>query len=235
MRILKEKLVSIANGFTFFNLWKGDGSQVTVTPKVTEGINIASIDVDGETSELYAPEVIPTNIEVTQIQTEGTHIADITIDGNTTELYAPSGESPEPVVSGGNVKAWKLWSALTPGTTPIGAFTIDNLLDNIPQEDVEKYNISTLRDLDVLEVWFRYNSTNSWIKTVRCSLDGSEDSIRAAFANYSSTNTRIYTRVLTISAFDIEVANGIRFTQGSASSNNTDTAIPYRIVGYKFL
>lgn len=69
----------------------GGGSTVEVTPILTSGEHIADIEVDGVTSELYAPEPTePTEVEVTPIVTSGEHIADIEVNGVTSELYAPS-------------------------------------------------------------------------------------------------------------------------------------------------
>ena len=75
------------------NLGGGGGSTVEVTPILTSGEHIADIDVDGVTSELYAPEPTePTEVEVTPIVTSGAHIADIEVDGVTSELYAPTAD-----------------------------------------------------------------------------------------------------------------------------------------------
>lgn len=80
----------------------GGGSSVEVTPIVTSGEHIADIDVDGVTSELYAPEPTePTEVEVIPIVTSGAHIANIDIDGVTSELYAP--ESGATVYAGDGV------------------------------------------------------------------------------------------------------------------------------------
>lgn len=71
----------------------GGGSTVEVTPIVTSGEHIADIEVDGVTSELYAPTPpAPTEIEVTPIVTSGDHIADIEVNGVTSKLYAPKSE-----------------------------------------------------------------------------------------------------------------------------------------------
>lgn len=71
----------------------GGGSTVEVTPIITSGEHIADIDVDGVTSELYAPEPpTQTEVDVTPIITSGEHIADIEVDGVTAELYAPKNE-----------------------------------------------------------------------------------------------------------------------------------------------
>ena len=56
--ILKKGAQDIANAFTKWNLWRGGGgggSTVTVTPKTTEGVNIADITVDGVINQLFAP------------------------------------------------------------------------------------------------------------------------------------------------------------------------------------
>lgn len=76
----------------------GGGSTVEVTPILTSGEHIADIEVDGVTSELYAPEAAePTEVEVTQVLTSGTKIATIGVDGDEVELYAPTPEAPTEV------------------------------------------------------------------------------------------------------------------------------------------
>ena len=60
----------------------GGGSTVVVTPVVTEGTKIATITVDSDDSDLYAP-----NVSVVQTLTEGTKIGSVA----GTDLYAPAG------------------------------------------------------------------------------------------------------------------------------------------------
>lgn len=69
------------------------GDSVSVTPKVNTGTNIADIEVNGVTKQLYAPSGGGggSTVSVTQKETSGTNIADITVDGVTTQLFAPSG------------------------------------------------------------------------------------------------------------------------------------------------
>ena len=76
----------------------GSGSSVEVTPILTSGEHIADIEVDGVTSELYAPEAAaPTEVEVTQVLTSGTKIATIGVDGDDVDLYAPTPAAPTEV------------------------------------------------------------------------------------------------------------------------------------------
>lgn len=65
------------------------GSSVSVTPIQTDGLNIATVTVDGVDSEIYAPDVV-----VTPVQLTGTKIAEITIDDAGYDIYAPAGGSP---------------------------------------------------------------------------------------------------------------------------------------------
>ena len=76
MRRLKESFADVAD-----KVVDAGGSEVTVTPIVTEGTKIATITVDDVESDLYAP-----NASVSQTITEGTEIAEI--DG--TKIFAPS-------------------------------------------------------------------------------------------------------------------------------------------------
>jgi len=74
------------------------GDSVSVTQKQTSGTNIADIEINGQTTQLFAPSGGSggSTVSVTQKETSGTNIADITIDGQTTQLYAPSGGSSSP-------------------------------------------------------------------------------------------------------------------------------------------
>lgn len=71
------------------------GSTVVVTPILESGTKIAEIEVDGETSNLYAPEG-GSDVSVTQVLESGTKIAEIEVDGNTTNLFAPTPEAELP-------------------------------------------------------------------------------------------------------------------------------------------
>lgn len=61
------------------------GSDVSVTPIQTDGLNIATVTIDGVDSEIYAPE-----ITVTPVQLTGTKIAEIEIDNVGHDIYAPA-------------------------------------------------------------------------------------------------------------------------------------------------
>lgn len=70
----------------------GEGSSVQWTQKVHEGTNIAEINIDGTTTQVYAPEAqAGSTVQWTQEVQEGTEIATIEIDGNITTVYAPEG------------------------------------------------------------------------------------------------------------------------------------------------
>ena len=65
----------------------GGGSTVgwTQTQAQATGTKIAEIEIDGDTTNVYAPAV-----SATQIQSTGTKIASLTIGADTTDLYAPT-------------------------------------------------------------------------------------------------------------------------------------------------
>lgn len=67
----------------------GGGSNVTITPTLESGTEVATITVDDEEYTLYAP--TPQTIAVTSVLESGTQIATITIDQTTYTLYAPEG------------------------------------------------------------------------------------------------------------------------------------------------
>ena len=65
-------------------------SGVAVSSKLTSGIEIATITINGTPTKLYAPNgTSGSNVQVEQLVSTGEHIANITVDGNTTALYAP--------------------------------------------------------------------------------------------------------------------------------------------------
>ena len=72
------------------NITGAGGSTVTVTQIQSTGTKIAEIDVDGTTTDLYAPNGGGggSTVSVNQKVSSGENIASITVDGVTTELYA---------------------------------------------------------------------------------------------------------------------------------------------------
>lgn len=66
----------------------GGGSDVTITPTLTEGEKIADYVIDGNAGELYAPES-GSEVTITPNYTAGFKVADYTIDGVAGVLYAP--------------------------------------------------------------------------------------------------------------------------------------------------
>ena len=72
------------------NITGAGGSTVTVTQIQSTGTKIAEIDVDGTTTDLYAPNGGGggSTVSVTQKVSSGENIASVTVDGVTTELYA---------------------------------------------------------------------------------------------------------------------------------------------------
>lgn len=69
----------------------GGGSTVTVTPILTSGTKIATIDVDSADFDLYAPD--GDTVEWTGTLTTGTEIGRLTINGSENIIYAPAGGS----------------------------------------------------------------------------------------------------------------------------------------------
>lgn len=69
---------------------EGGGSEVEVTQVVKSGTKIATISVDDESTDLYAPEDTGSEVSVTQVVSSGTKIATITVDNTSTDLYAPN-------------------------------------------------------------------------------------------------------------------------------------------------
>lgn len=67
----------------------GGGSEVTITPVITEGTKIADYSIDGTAGELYAPEAGDT-VEVTPTLNVGDKVADIEVNGVNKALYSQS-------------------------------------------------------------------------------------------------------------------------------------------------
>lgn len=67
-----------------------DGEDVTVTPKLTEGVLIGEIGVGDNKYYLYAPES-GDSISINPILTSGVKIGEITVDGIKKDIYAPDG------------------------------------------------------------------------------------------------------------------------------------------------
>ena len=67
----------------------GGGSEVTITPVLTEGTKIADFSIDSESGSLYAPEAGDT-VEVTPTLNSGDKVADISVNGVNKALYAQS-------------------------------------------------------------------------------------------------------------------------------------------------
>lgn len=69
------------------------GSDVSWTQVQESGTKIASISIDGTSTDVYAPNGGGGSSDVSwnQIQDTGTKIAEITIDGTSTDVYAPTG------------------------------------------------------------------------------------------------------------------------------------------------
>ena len=73
----------------------GGGSEVSVTQVLSSGTKIATITVDEESTDLFAPDPTqPTDVDVTQVVSTGTKIATITVDNVPTDLYAPTPTAP---------------------------------------------------------------------------------------------------------------------------------------------
>lgn len=54
---------------------------------LVSGTKIATVTIDGQEIDLYAPE--GTEVTITQVQASGNKIADITVNNATTGIYAP--------------------------------------------------------------------------------------------------------------------------------------------------
>jgi hypothetical protein len=79
----------------------GGGSEVTITPVLTEGTKIADYNIDGTPGELYAPDS-GSELSITPNYNAGFKVADYSIDGVAGVLYAPltvnQGVSPLEVI-----------------------------------------------------------------------------------------------------------------------------------------
>lgn len=76
---------------------EGGGSEVEVSPILTEGTKIATITVDTVTYDLYAPEGGGSEVDITQVLSTGQKIATISVDDVATDLFAPIPPQPTEV------------------------------------------------------------------------------------------------------------------------------------------
>lgn len=94
------------------------GSEVVVTPTLTEGTEIGEIEVSGNSKKLYAP--TPQSVSVTQTLASGTEIAEINIGDTSTKLYAPTTTVTQTLTEGteiGEVNGTKLYAPTGGGST----------------------------------------------------------------------------------------------------------------------
>ena len=63
--------------------------EASVTQVQTSGTKIATVSIDGTSTDIYAPGGGST-VTVTQSLTSGTQVGSISVDGNATALYAPT-------------------------------------------------------------------------------------------------------------------------------------------------
>ena len=102
---------------------EGAGSEVTVTPLLNEGVQIARIKVDNNTYILFAPDSSGggSDVDVTPILLTGTKIADIEVDGVVKSIFAPTPTAPTEV---------SVSQELTEGTK-IGEITVDGVTTSL--------------------------------------------------------------------------------------------------------
>ena len=100
----------------------GGGSEVTITPTLTEGEKIADYEIDGTPGELYAPtpEALPSTI-VTKVQRQYNDTSQTKIMTVTTLDTSNNQEASQDIYAPSPVQCW-----YTPGLEPdyeIGKFT----------------------------------------------------------------------------------------------------------------
>lgn len=102
---------------------EGAGSEVTVTPLLNEGVQIARIKVDNNTYIIFAPDSSGggSDVDVTPILLTGTKIADIEVDGVVKSIFAPTPTAPTEV---------SVSQELTEGTK-IGEITVDGVTTSL--------------------------------------------------------------------------------------------------------
>lgn len=79
MRYYLDKLSKASGG--------GGGSAVSYTQTLTTGTKTGSIEIDGVSTDMYAP--TPEDVSVTAVGSTGTKIATVTIDSTPTDIYVP--------------------------------------------------------------------------------------------------------------------------------------------------
>lgn len=149
----------------------GAGSNVTVTPIQTDGLNIATVTVNGVDSEIYAPEVT-----VTPVQLTGTKIAEIEIDDAGYDIYAPASGGFQVITEPTDHLNYN-----SPVTVAAGAFNSDNtlvfnILNNIMSYSIYVHARAILAGkfaIGVYEqsgVWYQITYKNNTFTVTNCSV-----------------------------------------------------------------
>lgn len=132
--VIDEVYCKINNKWTLYDGSGNGGTNVDVTQILTEGTEIAQIDLNGEVVSIYAP-----TVSVNQTQTSGTEIGTIAVGDTSTKLYAPTTTVTQTLTEGteiGEVNGTKLY-APTGGGSDVTVTTKTSTGTNIADIEVD--------------------------------------------------------------------------------------------------
>lgn len=217
----------------------GGGSEVDWTQLQVTGTKIAEIEIDGDTTNVYAP--ASQTIAVSQIQTTGTKIASISINGDATDVYAPASQTiavSQIQTTGTKIASISLDGVSTDIFAPNGGSGVTRTTLWSNADTTENFSAGNLNLSDALtnydEVILYYNPTTSsqfGCFPVSINLNAATSSIFGV-QNYGGSGN-VYTRVFTYTnSTTIAVADCSQSaTPGTPANNNI---IPNKVIGIKY-
>lgn len=182
------------------------GSTVVVTPILTSGTHIADIDVDGETSELYAPDA-----SVTRNTTRGTKVASI----NGTDIYAGTPLMRLNLI--GNVLGSDYSTQNVSDISSVLTFDIDTtkpvIQNYITDVYIDDQNANAIRGIASV-IYDPYNDLSQATYLINATIDN-----KVVYVNLTVTGTTELS-VSALSAVDIRISSA-----GSGSSSGVDAYV----------
>lgn len=125
---------------------EGEKTEVSVSQAVTSGTKVASVIVDGEETDIYAPN--PTSVTVTQSVTSGTKIAEIDVDGTKKSIFAPKDSSGSEALTALSGFSFGYTADGKPGYIEAGA---DTVIPFKTGESTEGYTMKQILSLLILD------------------------------------------------------------------------------------
>jgi len=130
---------------------------------VQTGTKIAEIDIDGTTTDIYAPQSGGDSVSWSQLVQSGTKIAEIDINGTTTDVYAPIGGTVTDVtVNGTSVVTSGVAAVIVPTKTSDLVNDSDFVSDASYVHTDENFTSAEKTKLSGIEVGAEVNVQSDW-------------------------------------------------------------------------